>query len=253
MTRATFANSVVDHCISTNDLARQLGNENYPHGTWVSARCQESGRGRLGRKWESVAGNLFLSMIVRLEDKKLWSWVPLAVAVGAADALDRFDARLPVRIKWPNDLWIGRAKLGGILCEATAGGIQSFIIAGIGLNCEAAPEVDIETASLTQARGRKTTADEIREVVVAGVQGRLSELEREGPEATRQAYEKIAVFQKGAQVEWRSGLRADEAPRQGVVVGLGSSGELKVLSEQDSAQVISLFAEDVTLRRSGML
>ena len=63
------ANRVVERCVSTNDLARSLGEAGAPHGTWVSAKVQEAGRGRLGRKWESLEGNLFLSLIARLENK----------------------------------------------------------------------------------------------------------------------------------------------------------------------------------------
>src|SRR5271154_5529206 len=114
-------NSVIERCDSTNDLARQLGESGCPHGSWISARVQEKGRGRLGREWQSMEGNLFLSIIVRPEKRSLWTWVPMASAIGAAETLSELYPKLQVRVKWPNDLWADRKKLGGILCEAVGG------------------------------------------------------------------------------------------------------------------------------------
>src|SRR5689334_9561043 len=120
------ANQVIDRCASTNDLARRLGELGYPHGTWISARAQDSGRGRLGRTWQGVEGNLFLSIVARVEPPRLWTWVPLATAVGIASALRARFTGLDLRIKWPNDLWIGRAKTGGILCEGIGSAQGTF-------------------------------------------------------------------------------------------------------------------------------
>jgi BirA family biotin operon repressor/biotin-[acetyl-CoA-carboxylase] ligase len=80
---------IVDRCSSTNDLARKLGEQGQPHGTWVSARVQEAGRGRLGRVWQGIEGNLFLSIVCRVGPPAIWTWVPLASAVGVARAAAR--------------------------------------------------------------------------------------------------------------------------------------------------------------------
>ena len=135
-----IANQVIESCESTNDLARELGEAGYPHGTWISARQQSRGRGRLGRQWQSIEGNLFLSIIVRPEMRELWTWVPMATAIAIAEALRSLFPELPVQVKWPNDLWVHGKKLGGILCEAVGGRADSFIVIGIGLNCAVAPE-----------------------------------------------------------------------------------------------------------------
>ena len=59
-------NCELDECTSTNDLVKRLGEAGLPSETWISAREQTRGRGRLRRAWKSHAGNLHLSVLVRL-------------------------------------------------------------------------------------------------------------------------------------------------------------------------------------------
>ena len=82
---------------------------------------QTAGRGRLDRKWESAPGSALLVSFV-LPPNPLLS---LAAGVAAAEACGR-----GVRLKWPNDLLLHGAKLGGILVEAT----PVKAICGIGIN-----------------------------------------------------------------------------------------------------------------------
>jgi BirA family transcriptional regulator, biotin operon repressor / biotin---[acetyl-CoA-carboxylase] ligase len=101
---------------STQDAARAL-----PIGSIVVADHQTAGRGRLDRSWESRPGSALLVSFV-LPPNLLLS---LAAGVAAAEACGS-----GVRLKWPNDLLLGGAKLGGILVEATPG----KAICGIGIN-----------------------------------------------------------------------------------------------------------------------
>ena len=101
---------------STQDVARTL-----PIGSVVVADHQTAGRGRLDRSWASRPGSALLASFV-LPPNPLLS---LAAGVAAAEACGG-----GVRLKWPNDLLLGGAKLGGILVEAT----PSKAICGIGIN-----------------------------------------------------------------------------------------------------------------------
>ena len=255
---AAFANRVLDRCTSTNDLARQLGEQGAPHGTWVSAKIQERGRGRLGRQWQSLEGYLFLSTVARIEEKALWTWVPLTAAVAVARTLTKYFPELEgqVRIKWPNDLWLmkptGGAKLGGILCEAVGNPIGSFIIIGLGVNCAFAPEVpDQPTASLSEAIAlKRVTAEGIRETVIQSLHITLDELNRAGTQSIIRDYERWAALRPGQDIEWThpSQLGAQGALAHGVISGLGALGELCVLDQY--GKEIKLFAEDVRVRPS---
>lgn len=259
MSVGAAANQVIDRCGSTNDLARELGEQGAPHGTWISAREQERGRGRLGREWQSLEGNLFLSVIARIEDKSRWTWVPLATAVAAARLIEsRFEqlsSRL--RIKWPNDLWLvpagaqpgsAGAKLGGILCEAVGNRIGSFIVIGLGLNCRYAPQgLDQAASSLSAATGLEVTADTLRDEVIASIVRTIDELCVSGPAAIVRDYERIAAFPEGAEIEWvNPGNVIGEGAQRGNVLGLGPSGELLVTTAQGTE--LKLYAEDVRVR-----
>jgi BirA family biotin operon repressor/biotin-[acetyl-CoA-carboxylase] ligase len=106
---------------STQDIAREL-----PIGSIVVADHQTAGRGRLGRRWQTPPGTALLASFV-LRAHPLAS---LAAGVAAAEACGP-----DVRLKWPNDLLVGEAKVGGILVETAAG----RCIVGIGINLTAAP------------------------------------------------------------------------------------------------------------------
>jgi BirA family biotin operon repressor/biotin-[acetyl-CoA-carboxylase] ligase len=137
---------------STNDTALLLAAQGAPEGTSVLADAQRAGRGRRGRAWFSPPGaGMYLSVIVRPESPKspkssgssepevspmALSLVTLAAGVAAAEAVTQV-AGLPVELKWPNDVVIGRPwrKVGGLLCESAAtGGRIDAVVIGIGIN-----------------------------------------------------------------------------------------------------------------------
>ena len=103
------------------------------------AERQSAGRGRLGRQWHSPPGSsLTFSLGLPLEPGD-WSGLSLAVGVSLTQTLAQL-ANADVRIKWPNDLWLGRAKLAGILVETAASGTGRYAVVGVGINlCEPAP------------------------------------------------------------------------------------------------------------------
>ncbi len=143
---------------STNAEARSLAVNGASEGTVVIAESQTAGRGRLGRRWSSPVGRgLLLSVLFR--PKMPMSDVPLlslVVACGAARAMESM-AGVPVLIKWPNDLFCGDRKVGGILLEI--GGerdVVDWVIAGIGINVNT--ELHELPATLSRTAGSLKTA-----------------------------------------------------------------------------------------------
>jgi BirA family transcriptional regulator, biotin operon repressor / biotin---[acetyl-CoA-carboxylase] ligase len=141
---------------STNDLALSMATSGEPEGAVVIADQQQAGRGRRGREWFSPSGaGLYLSAIVR--PKGAAGSVPiltLAAGVAAARAV-RSVTTLPVGLKWPNDLVIGRPwrKLGGVLCETAGhGGRIDAVVVGIGINL-------LETAYPREIADRATSIE----------------------------------------------------------------------------------------------
>ncbi|MDI6893013.1 MAG: biotin--[acetyl-CoA-carboxylase] ligase [Bacillota bacterium] len=122
-----------EECASTNDVLARLARRGYPEGTVVMARCQTAGRGRLGRRWESPPGGIWMSVLLRPPPELLCTGgVLLATASVAACRSLAGVVGLEAGIKWPNDVyWAGR-KLGGVLAEVGAG----HVVLGIGLNAD---------------------------------------------------------------------------------------------------------------------
>ncbi len=120
---------------STNDRAYELAEEGAPEGTIVVAEEQTKGKGRMGRKWSSPKGGIYLSLILRpkLVPTEI-SKLTLVAAVSVAQTI-RQATGLSALIKWPNDILIDKNKLCGILTELKAEQDQtSFVILGVGIN-----------------------------------------------------------------------------------------------------------------------
>src|SRR2546428_185350 len=120
---------------STNTTACRLAQQSASEWTVVVADVQTGGRGRGQKKWESPKGGLWFS--INLRPKLPSPRLPLLqflAAVATQQALEK-ETGLSVRLKWPNDLVLASAKLGGILVESkTIGESVAFAILGIGLN-----------------------------------------------------------------------------------------------------------------------
>lgn len=133
-----------DRLESTNDEARRLAEAGAPSGQVVIAREQTRGRGRHGRIWESPPGNLYASVLLRPDcTVGVSAQLSLIAALALAEALDGLapSGREP-RLKWPNDVMIGPAKVAGFLLEgaAGAGARSAWVIVGSGVNLISCPE-----------------------------------------------------------------------------------------------------------------
>ncbi len=114
------------------------------HAHAVLAEAQTAGRGRRGRGWRSPPGSgLYLSLAWHFESG-LAGLAPLSLVVGLTTAETlRTAGGAAVTVKWPNDLFIDDAKLGGCLVElggAAEGPCRAVV--GIGINLFRTPAMD---------------------------------------------------------------------------------------------------------------
>lgn len=116
-----------------------------PEGTWLRAEAQSGGRGRVGRLWLSPPGNLYASTIVRLHSGEPEpATLALVAAVAIEEVASAYVGPGRLRLKWPNDLMAGPAKLAGILLERAG----DAVVIGFGVNLAHHPEtLDRPTAS----------------------------------------------------------------------------------------------------------
>jgi len=122
---------------STNNYAnRQIREHGLSEGTVFLAYEQTTGRGQQNNSWESVPGENLLFSIVLFPDFleiRRQFMISKVVALGIYKALNKYVDSL--KIKWPNDIYVGNRKLGGILIEnSIMSGLLKSSIVGIGLN-----------------------------------------------------------------------------------------------------------------------
>lgn len=123
---------------STNIYAmEQLQAKMAEHGAVFFADLQTAGKGQMGKKWESESGqNLLFSVILNVSTLNIGHQFALSAAIALA-SWDLLSQYIPseLTIKWPNDIYWGDRKAGGILIEnQISGGIWTYAIAGIGIN-----------------------------------------------------------------------------------------------------------------------
>lgn len=162
-------NVIVEDCLpSTNDyLLGLLAQEpNLLQKTAVLAETQTNGRGRYGRNWVSVPGNIMLSLFWPMQCSldKLYG-LSLVVGIAIARVLKANGLDM-VQLKWPNDIYWNARKMGGILIETKQNkpGIMDVII-GIGLNIvtmdEYSAQIEQKIVSLESALQRKVNRDKL--------------------------------------------------------------------------------------------
>jgi BirA family biotin operon repressor/biotin-[acetyl-CoA-carboxylase] ligase len=218
---------------STNQRAKELADAGAPHGTLVTADEQTAGRGRQGRAWVAPPGTaILMSLVIRDLDESA-AMLPLAAAVAVAEACESA-AGVQAAIKWPNDVWIDRRKVCGILVEGRPA--AGWAVVGIGLNVtttEFPDEIREIATSLAVASGTLSVDDTLATLLEA-----LDRRLLDPPEAVLAAWrERDAI--KGERIAWADG--------SGVAAGIDDSGSLLV--ETDDGR-IALGSGQVHLRLS---
>lgn len=114
---------------------------------------QTAGRGTKGRSWfDPPGGSLLLSvrLFPRVAPAALHRYT-MALSVAAADACAEV-AGVDVRLKWPNDLFVGDRKLAGVLAESSVrGGVVDALVIGIGMNVNWPAELPEDLGELAVA------------------------------------------------------------------------------------------------------
>lgn len=221
---------------STSDVARAAALSGEPAGLWVMAERQTAGRGRLGRHWESPAGNFHGSLL--LDDEAAAGGqgaLSLVVGLALASAIQALDpGRIEPRLKWPNDVMLGPAKLAGILVErfaAASADRPGFVIVGIGVNLVTAPEgIGVPATSLAQAGLPGTAPADLLAALQPALAHHLTLWRDGGFVALRPAWLTLA---HGLGTTLRVGV--GQHRREGRFVGLGPDGAL--LLEAPSGEV----------------
>jgi BirA family biotin operon repressor/biotin-[acetyl-CoA-carboxylase] ligase len=231
---------------STNAKVRQLAEAGAADGTVVIADRQSAGRGRLGRRWESPPSvNLYCSILLRPQiPVQQAPQLTFLSAVAVAETLNHL-YQLSARVKWPNDILVGGAKIAGLLNEMNAETEQvHFVVLGVGvnLNMSAAQfpaEMLYPATSVSLELGQLIDRVTFVRAFLQRLDGYYQEFLAEGFVPIRRRWEALCDL-------LNCRVQVDQNPvlLQGVVVGLDTDGALRL--QLDDGRVERILAGDVS-------
>lgn len=180
---------------STNSYAIELLKNVKPiEGTVVQTDYQTKGRGQRGAVWSSEpASNLALSIIFHptflSASESFYLYMIAALACYDTTSHLLADSQFEIQIKWPNDIYVNRMKLGGILIENKLQGdyVQSSVI-GIGLNINQTLFEGLNAVSLKLLAGKSFEREYVRNTLFAAIEKYYLLLTNNAKQALHQAY-----------------------------------------------------------------
>lgn len=220
---------------STNEEAKR--HADMPDGTLFIAEQQESGKGRLGRQWESPrGGGIWMSLLLK-PDMPLGRVSEITLAAGLAVCRA---VGCGAMIKWPNDIVIGSRKICGILTEMSAEpdtGAINYVVCGMGINVntESFPdELKAKATSLFIETGKRHSRDGIAARVLNEFEPVYEQLCRKGFGAIREEYARMCItLDREVRVIYRKNETTGKA------VGIDENGALIVDTEEGRISVSS--------------
>jgi BirA family biotin operon repressor/biotin-[acetyl-CoA-carboxylase] ligase len=212
---------------STQDEVHRLAEEGAPAGTAVVAETQVAGRGSRGRNWVSAPGGLWLSVLWR-GPADVAQLLSIRAGLAIARVLDGVGGLPPVRLKWPNDVIIDDAKVGGILCEGRWGPANGWVAVGLGLNVTNPLPSDARFRPAALAQWRPDLDAAALAAPVAAALGTL-------PAAPVLSDEELAAWRAR---DWLAG-RVLRAPVTGRISGVNSAGRLLVDNESGRLEIVA--------------
>ena len=127
---------------STNDEAIKLIRQKKESG-FVVSKIQSKGKGTHGKKWISKKGNFFGSFFFSLKKNyPTFDEFSLINSVIISNTLKKFCNNANISLKWPNDIFINKKKVCGILQELVTYNDRKFLIIGIGINIISNPVIN---------------------------------------------------------------------------------------------------------------
>lgn len=232
---------------STNVDALALAAEGARLPLIVTTECQNAGRGRRGRRWQSpFAASLYLSVLYRLNGGfASLGGLSLAAGVAVSEALARLMPGLDVGLKWPNDLLVGGAKLGGVLIEL-AGEIdgQVEVVVGVGINVTMREEgkgtIDQPWTDLARLADTLPSRTRLAGEVAASLIAMLDQFAASGFAPFMEAFERRDLSR-----DQPVAIYSGEQRREGIARGVSEDGALRV---EMGGTIHELYGGEVSLR-----
>jgi len=154
---------------STNDVAINLIKKEKKKIGCVYANTQTKGRGSHGKKWVSNKGNLFVSIFFPLKNKfPSFNEFSIINPVIISGVINYFCDKKNISFKWPNDVFVNKKKICGILQEVIVSNSKRFLIIGIGLNISSSPNIQAKykTTNIFKETQNKPTSKKLINLLI---------------------------------------------------------------------------------------
>ena len=233
---------------STNDEAKRNLEEieNFNDSLAILSEKQTSGRGRSGKTWESPANvNVYLSFGWRssLMPSDL-EGLSLASGVEISNHLDSVIAE-PLKIKWPNDLFLSERKTGGILVETTSSKKGTNIVIGVGLNVlmtdKEKNSIDQDWTSLSIHFDKEFDRNQIAGLMLEALFHIKNDFESKGFSYYKDRFEELNLLKNKECL-----ATIEDVSLKGLAEGITENGEL-ILNE--NGKIHRLRYGDVSIRK----
>ncbi len=212
----------LDAVDSTNTYAKSHARDFDPEKiTLITADVQTGGRGRFSnRSWISKRGNLHMSLVLSISPN------PNLAQILALSALEV--VKLPIQIKWPNDLIFDDKKLAGVLVETTSIGV----ILGLGMNVNTPIETDQKTTSLKELSGKTWDLNQLSLAIAKQFVRNVGKDFQELPFEEHLAYKNEFIT-----------CDTGRGKIEGLLLGIGKDGHLQV---EVDGKIKSIYSGDIS-------
>lgn len=230
---------------STNLQTCRFGDEGAAEGLVVIADRQNSGKGRMGRLWESPGGvNLYASILLRppvlpFEAPKLTFLSAVAVCRAIKEC-----SGLQAAVKWPNDVLLNGAKVAGLLNEMSSETDRvHYVVLGIGVNLNMRSEqfpTDLRypATSLALASGSSVSRLDFTRVLLEQIDRLYQIYLQQGSAPILSSWSELCDLQGKAVL-----VDCNEQQIEGVMTGLAEDGALLVRTK--AGKIENVYAGDV--------
>jgi len=236
--------------LSTNDLALELARqENLRLPLLVLTERQTRGRGRGRNRWWSADGALTFSLVLDMGSREApserWPQISLTAGLAACEALRQLHPEIEVGLKWPNDVYLRRRKICGILIEAPSRPGGKMVV-GVGINvnnsfAHAPAELRDIATSLYEAAGSRF---DLNDVLIHFLQALSADLEllKSDPAGVRQRWQHCCML-TGRDVRVIQGQRQIH----GICQGIDDAGALLVRTDAAIERCVSGEIQELAL------
>jgi BirA family transcriptional regulator, biotin operon repressor / biotin---[acetyl-CoA-carboxylase] ligase len=234
---ASFELEVHEHLDSTQVRARQRVRGGDTQAAAILAEAQSAGRGQRGRVWQSPAAAAIYLTLIWPSRRGLAGLAGLSLMVGLSVRAMLANWGVQARLKWPNDVWVERRKLAGILIDVVNDRATTCALIGIGINlvlpADTRAEIDQPVIDLVEILDPLPSRNLLIGALLRQLEQDLTRFEREGFAAFHAAWAPADAL-AGASIWLSEGAEAASGQAQGIDelgrLRVDCGGELRLLS-----------------------